>query len=313
MLDIAHDVIINDFPLLILDNFPKTFLDTYPQEFLTACPQMILDSGEFKVHFKEKLPNELILDNGKKFIPDMPTITFEDIVINLEFQSYEVNFEQEAKFNVYQAYLHKVHKKHVITVVFSTVALKHELITHKINSYDGFTMLIISLKALNQKQTLNNSLYRNINDIIMSDKEKALFLLSPMMDKDKRVEKTNEIINITPKIRNLSQEEYKNMIQIELNYAKSWFDKDILENNGGDNMAILTKEAQEHIDNLLTKEEKEKYREEGKEIGKEIGEEKTMQKVIKAINMIKQGFTIEDTSKATGLTEMQINQLCIFK
>ncbi len=32
-----------------------------------------------------------------------------------------------------------------------------------------------------------------MNDIIMSDKEKALFLLSPMMNKDKRVEITSEI------------------------------------------------------------------------------------------------------------------------
>ena len=309
MLDIVHDVIINDFPELILDNFPDTFLETYPKELLEKYPPETLNSGEFKIHFKEKLPNELIMDNGKKFIPDMPTITFEDIVINLEFQSYEVNFGQEAKFNVYQAYLHKEHKKHVITVVFSTVAPKHELITHKINSYDGFTMLIISLKALNQKQSLNNSLYKNMNDIFMSDKEKALFLLSPMMDKDKRVERLKEIIQLTPKIRNLSTEEFKNMIQIELNYAKSWFDKEIMENNGGNNMAILTKEAQEHIDNLLTKEEKEKYREEGKE----IGEEKGIEKVIKAMNMIKKGFTMEDTIKATGLTEMQINQLCIFK
>ncbi len=83
----------------------------------------------------------------------MPALTFEDLIINLEFQSYKINYEQEAKFNVYQAYLHKVHQKHVIKVIFSTVVEMHELITHKINSYDRFTMLIISLKALYQKQS----------------------------------------------------------------------------------------------------------------------------------------------------------------
>ncbi len=107
------------------------------------------------------------------------------------------------------------------------------------------------------------------------------------------------------------------MIQIELNYVKNWFNNEIMKNNGGINMAILSPEAEEHLKDYVLKQREEKGIEKGIEKriekGIEIGEEKTMQKVIKAINMIKQGFTIEDTSKATGLTEMQINQLCIFK
>ena len=50
---------------------------------------------------------------------------------------------------------------------------KHKIITHKINQNDEFTMIIISLTALNQKQTLNNGNHKITNNISMTDKEKV--------------------------------------------------------------------------------------------------------------------------------------------
>ena len=112
--------------------------------------------GDFKFHFKQKLPNEYVFRDGRKFTSDIPIDTYEGIVVNIESHSYIIDYDRETIFNLYQAALHNEHKKEVITVVFSMVHDEHELISHKINQVDGFTMLIISLKALNQKQTLNN-------------------------------------------------------------------------------------------------------------------------------------------------------------
>lgn len=105
-------------------------------------------------------------------------------------------------------------------VVFSTVRSKHKLIRHRVGPCEEFTMLIISLKALNQKQTLNNSLYKIKNNISMTDKEKALFLLSPMMDDKNKIVALNLIMNNYYKIDNLTQKELEDMETIILLYIE---------------------------------------------------------------------------------------------
>ena len=283
---------IEKFPDLILKNCPKELFEKYPKEFFNEHKEEILKNEEFKLHFKARVANEFILKNGKKFISDISIDTLENIIINLEFQSYLIDYERETIFNMYQAFLHNEHQKQVITIVFSMTHDKHELITHKINQIDGFTMLIISLKALNQKQTLNNILNKNSNDINLSDKEKALLLLSPIMDLDKKIEALNKTISIIDEIKNLSKNEYDDIKNILWIYIEKWCKEEIIA-NGDNNMVTLTKSA---------KKLKEKFIEEGREEGIGIA--------ISAIAMIKNGSSIEDTSIATGLSKDQINQLC---
>lgn len=315
-------MVVENFPALILDNYPKAFLETYPKELKKACPDDILKGDEFKLHFKEKLNNEHILKDGRKYVSDLPHLTFEDIVINLEFQSYQIDYERETIFNLYQASLHNEHKKYVFTIVFSMKENEHKLIFHKINQYDGFTMLIISLKALNQKQTLNNSFYKIKNNICMSDKEKALFLLSSLTDKKNKVEILRKTIHLTELYENIDFQEKRDMLDIQMNFAHEWFEDEDFKNIGGLKMGdLLTEGARKHIEQIILEQTKEEGIKEGIPIGEEkgmekgihIGEKKGMEKVFTAINMIKQGFTIEDIIKATGLTEMQINQLSIYK
>jgi hypothetical protein len=279
---------IEKFPDLILKNCPKELFEKYPKEFLNEHKEEILKNEELKLHFKARVANEFILKNGKKFVSDISIDTLENIIINLEFQSYLIDYERETIFNMYQAFLHNEHPKQVITIVFSMTHDKHELITHKINQIDGFTMLIISLKALNQKQTLNNILNKNSNDINLSDKEKALLLLSPIMDLDKKIEALNKTIGIIDEIKNLSKNEYDDIKNILWIYIEKWCKEEIIA-NGDNNMVTLTKSAQKL---------KEKFIAEGVEIA------------ISAIDMIKNGSSIEDTSTATGLSKDQINQLC---
>ena len=279
---------IEEFPDLIFKKCPKELFEKYPKEFFNEHKEEILKNEEFKLHFKARVANEFILKNGKEFLSDISIDTFENIIINLEFQSYLIDYERETIFNMYQAFLHNEHQKQVFTIVFSMTHDKHELITHKINQIDGFTMLIISLKALNQKQTLNNILNKNSNDIDLSDKEKALLLLSPIMDLNKKIEALNKTIGIIDEIKNLSKNEYDDIKNILWIYIEKWCKEEIIA-NGDDNMVTLTKSAQKL---------KEKFIAEGVEIA------------ISAIDMIKNGSSIEDTSTATGLSKDQINQLC---
>ena len=314
ILDIAHDVIVENFPELILDRYPKAILETYPKELLISCPKDVLNGDEFRLHFKQKLNNEHILKNGKKYVSDLPHLTFEDIIISLEFQSYKIDYERETIFNIYQAALHNEHKKNVFTIVFSMEEEEHKLIYHKINQYDGFTMLIISLKALNQKQTLNNSFNKIRNNIDTSDKEKALFLLSPLTDKKNKVEILRKAIHLMELYENIDFQEKRDMLDILLNFAHEWFEDEDFENIGGFKMGdLLTEGARKHIEKIILKQTEEKGIEKGIHIGEEKGIEKGIEKVFTAINMIKQGFTIEDTIKATGLTKIQIDQLCSSK
>ena len=172
-----------------MDFYPKAFWDTFPQELLAGCPEGLMYSDMFRFNFKQKLNNEFYSKEKDKFISDSPFETFEKIIIGLEFQSEKIDYERETIFNMYQAGLHKEHKKRVLTVVFSMVDDEHKLVKHKVGISDEFTILIISLKALNQKQTLNNSLNKKNNNLYMSLKEKALFLTSPLMDKTNGLEK----------------------------------------------------------------------------------------------------------------------------
>ena len=234
---------------------------------------------------------EFFTKDGKRFIPDCPFDTFEDLVIGLEFQSSRLDYKRKTVFYEYQANLHFKHKKDVRMVVFSTVHNKHKLFRHRVGPCEEFTMIIISLKALNQKQTLNNSLYKIKNKISMSDKEKALFLSSPMMDLMNKSEAIDVLLNNFYGINDLSDDEYGDMLKIVLIYANKWCCEEVENGFGGSDMVVLTPGAQKLYDMLVN---------EGIEQG--IG--------MIAVNMVKEGFSLEDASRVTGLSKAQIARLC---
>ena len=172
-------MIAESFPDLILDFYPKAFWDTFPKELLTACPEGLMYTDMFRFHFKQKINNEFYSRDKDKFVSDSPFETFEKIIISLEFQSERMDYERKTIFNMYQAGLHKEHKKRVLTVIFSMVDYEHKLIKHKVGISDEFTMLIISLKALNQKQTLNNSLYKIYTNLCCQIRKRPCFFQVP--------------------------------------------------------------------------------------------------------------------------------------
>ena len=238
---------------------------------------------------------EFFTKDGKRFIPDCPFDTFEDLVIGLEFQSSRLGYKRKTVFYEYQANLHFKHKKDVRMVVFSTVHNKHKLFRHRVGPCEEFTMIIISLKALNQKQTLNNSLYKIKNKISMSDKEKALFLSSPMMDLMNKSEAIDVLLNNFYGINDLSDDEYGDMLKIVLIYANKWCCEEVENGFGGSDMVVLTPGAQKLYDMLVNE-------------GIEQGIEQGIGMI--AVNMVKEGFSLEDASRVTGLSKAQIARLC---
>ena len=187
-------------------------------------------------------------------------------------------------------------KKDVRIVVFSTVNNKHKLLRHRVGPNEEFTMLIVSLKALNQKQTLNNSLYKINNKLDMSDKEKALFFSSPLMDQDNIVEAIYQISEDFYKINNCTENERIEMENIILLYLGKWCSQKSNGYEEGDDMVVLTPEAKklrELIDNGIEKEK-----------------EKWFRSAIDAVDMVNRGSSLDDASKATGLSVSQISQLC---
>lgn len=275
-----------------MDFYPKAFWGTFPRELLTVCPEGLMYSDIFRFSFKQKLNNEFYSKEKDKFISDSPFETFEKIIIGLEFQSERIDYERETIFNMYQAGLHKEHKKRVLTVVFSMVDDEHKLVKHKVGISDEFTILIISLKALNQKQTLNNSLNKINNNLCLSFKEKALFLTSPLMDKDNVVEAIDIISENFQKIKNLTENERIEMRNIILLYMDRWCSKESV-GEKGDNMVVLTPGA---------KRIKERFIDPAIEQG--------IEKSIAAVNMVNNGSSLDEVSEATGLSKTQISQLC---
>ena len=155
-------------------------------------------------------------------------------------------------------------KKDVRIVVFSTVNNKHKLLRHRVGPNEEFTMLIVSLKALNQKQTLNNSLYKISEDFY--------------------------------KINNCTENERIEMENIILLYLGKWCSQKSNGYEEGDDMVVLTPEAKklrELIDNGIEKEK-----------------EKWFRSAIDAVDMVNRGSSLDDASKATGLSVSQISQLC---
>ena len=337
MLDIIHQVILENCPNLILRNCPKELLEKYPKEIIENNPEVILQNKEFRLHFKQKLPNEFNLKNGKRIIADMPLDTMENLILNLEFQSSKIKFKQKTKFNLYQAFLHNEHSKYVFTVIFSMDQEKHEIIHHKINLCDEFTMLIISLKALNRKQTLNNSNYKITNNIRMSDKEKALFLMSPAMEKENRVDTLKETIRLTQLIESVDSQEKNDLLKIQLNFADEWFTYEDWEEIRGDDMVVelsegvkkrLERMAMEDIKENLRQEVKGEVKEEVKQEVKEEVKQEVKEEVKQEVkqefrqeieedvkleveeNIVRKllvdGFKVDDVLKYTSLNKSQI-------
>lgn len=273
--------------------YPNAFWDTFPQELLAICPESLMDSEIFRFHFKKKVNNEFFTKDGKKLIADSPFYTIEKLIISLEFQSYRISYEKETIFNKYQADLHKEHQQRVFTVVLSNYHYEHHLIRHKIGLIDDFTMLIVSLIALNQKQTLNSSLYKINNKHNMSDKEKALFLLSPLMFSDNKIEAIRLLMGYFHKINNLSEKEKSETMNIILIYAKQWYFKEEVNNNGGGDMVVLPPDVQEFKDKLI-----------------EEALEQWLEQLISAVEMVNDGFSLDEVSEANGLSKDKINRLC---
>lgn len=178
---------------------------------------------------------------------------------------------------------------------------EHKLITHKINPYDGLTMLIVSLTALNQKQTINNSFYKLTNNIDMSDKDYVLFLLAPLMEKGNAVEILKNNIRLIAKAKNLSKEVMDVMMFIQLNFASNWFSEDDFEEIGGLVMCLLTPEAKECWGEVFKKIIEKRAREEGRE------EEK--RDIV--LNMLSNDFSQEEISKITGISIDEISHMSL--
>ena len=300
VLDIIHHVIIDNCPYLILNNCPEELLKDFPKDLLKSDPKEILENEQFKLHFKSKLPNEFNLKRGKRFISDMPFDTLENIIIGLEFQSSEIEFKDIRRFNVYQAELWDEYGKYVLIVVFSTIGEKHEFVGDVINIFDGFTMLNISLKALNGEKTLNNSSHKILNNIIMSEEEKALFLMNyAMVEEDKKVETLKETIRLTHLIKNIDSKERDDMLKIQINVAEEFFNDDDFKEIEVYGMAI---ELSESVINRIVRMKEEEIKEEGIDLG--------IEKSAKAMEMVKGGSSINDASVATGLSIAQVNLLC---
>ena len=287
---------------MLLDWYPKAFWESFPQELLESCPEGLTNSEIFDFHFNQKLNNEFISMNGEKFVADCPFDTVEKLVIGLEFQSYEINYDKEITFNEYQANLHKENKKHVLMVVFSSVHDKHDLIKHKTGMSDELTILIISLTALNKEQTINNSLYIINNNYDMPNKEKALFFISPLMvDEKDIVEVINVLMANFYKISNCTENEKIKNLNIVMLYANQYVFVEAEDENGGNDMVALSPEAQELMDRFINK---------GIDQGIEQGKDKWIGIAISAVDMVKGGSSLEEASAATGLSLTQVDQLC---
>jgi hypothetical protein len=133
----------------------------------------------------------------------------------------------------------------------------------------------------------------------MSDKEKALFLLSSLMDENNKVEVLKENIRLTINAKNLSPQERKNMLDVQLNSASKCFSEEDLIELGGLVMCNLTPEAKECWGNVFKKIIEERAREEGKEIYKKII----------VLNILSNNLSYEETSKLTGLSVKEISEI----
>ena len=235
----------------------------------------------------------------------MPFDILENLIISLEFQSTEIKEADKDRFNLYKVILNSEYKKDVISIVFSMDEEEHRVIPHKYNSYERFYIFVISLKALNREKTLNNSNDKIRNNISMLESEKALFLMSFAMDKDKMVETLKETIQLTQLIETVDSRERNDMMMIQLNLAEDCFSEEDFKEIRGNGMAIeLSEKAQKRIDRWAMEDLKEKLRTEVKEEVKEEGKVEGILSV--AINMIEKGFSLDQTSLATGLSKTKI-------
>ena len=95
----------------------------------------------------------------------------------------------------------------------------------------------------------------------MSNKEKALFLLSPQIKKNKKIETLKETIQLTRLNKTLKPEETVDMLEIQMNFAHEWFNEKDFEDIGGFEMVdLLTEDARKHIERIIIKQKKKKQK-----------------------------------------------------
>lgn len=120
---------------------------------------------------------------------------------------------------------------------------------------------------------------------MLSDKEKALFFSSPLMDKGNEVEAINVISENFYRIRNLTENEEIEDRSIILLYLCKWCSQKYSDKRG-DDMVVLTPEA---------KKLKESWIKEGRE------------EIIS--NILSHDLSFEETSKLTGLSVEEISKI----
>lgn len=158
----------------------------------------------------------------RKSFTDFPILTTDNVIVDLEFESQDITLDVVLKCLRYSTQLVEDFKKPVYIFIVSLKEEHNHVIRVRTNLFNQFYIFVISLTAKDQNKTLNSlkSKIENKEKLIGTDIV-ALKLL-PIIDINNKKEVLVKCISLLNKIENLSKDKFNEILNVYLNYFRTW-------------------------------------------------------------------------------------------
>ena len=306
------------------DKIFKTIFKQNPNGFLIVL--------KIQAEFKEFKDSEIINYFYQELHADIVIKTYKKGIYIIEFQSTKITLDDLTRFGQYMASLVHKHKTDVHLYVISIANEKRKTIPKSFGDF-RFTIHIISLTRFDSKKAIN--MIKNKIESKEEFKEEDIVLLEliPFMTKKKK--KRRKLLKIAAELTNELDGVIESKKLIEIKSTQFVLACTILNDKEKEKIARVitmeTIEKKEVFQGYLTKEEKEKIKEEGKiegikegkiegikegkiegikegiKEGKIEGIKEGKEEIVK--NLIKLGASEELITKATNMSKAQIATL----
>ena len=166
--------------------------------------------------FKEKVSGEHIGGDLRKSFADFPVLAHEDVIVDLEFESQDINLDVILKCLRYSTQLLEDFRKPVYIFIVSLKEEKNHIIRFKPNLFDRFYIFTISLTSKDQMKTLNTLKLKIKSKEKLFGTDIVALKLLPIIDIDHKKEVLVECIDLLNKIENLPTEKFNEILNIYL-------------------------------------------------------------------------------------------------
>lgn len=270
--------------------------DKFFKSFLGPFLNILFWYMGYDFKYKKILPNEIVI-NGTRHILDLLIETTDGTLINLEFMSTKLTKKDKIRFHTYALAAEEKYHKPVYTIVISTYEQRNRWCIHQVNRGSIYAIRLVTFKELSAKRILKEIKKKIENNEILNEYDLFYLGVIPFARYDGKID---DVLEKACKITNdvkVKDDELLHCIKSTQILSVQKFVKKASKKRKLNNVIRMTDEV---FFEMFVKEPYENGHKDGKEEGKQEN------KIENAINLLKNGVSIEIITESLKLTQKDL-------